>query len=67
MKKFAAVFVGGALGLVLLKIVFGLFLPFFAMLAGLMALAFKLVLFAVIGYFVYRFFVGKKSERVDAM
>jgi hypothetical protein len=67
MKKFAAMFVGGALGLVLLKIVLGLFLPFFAMLAGLVALAFKLVLFAVIGYFVYRFFIGRKSERADTV
>jgi hypothetical protein len=67
MKKFAAMFVGGALGLVLLKLVFGLVLPFFAMLAGLVALAFKLVLFAVIGYFVYRFFVGRKRESTETV
>ena len=67
MRTFAAVFVGGALGLLLLKLLLGLVGPLLAMLFGLFALAFKLVLFCVVAYFVYSLIRGRKREREEAM
>jgi hypothetical protein len=65
MKKFAAVFVGGALGLVLLKVVFGLVLPLLGMLFGLMMLAFKVLIFGLIAYFIYSLIRGKRRAQED--
>jgi hypothetical protein len=59
MRTFAAVAVSGALGLLLIKMLF----PLFAMLFGLMALAFKVLLFGLVAYFIYSLVRGKKRER----
>ena len=65
MKKFAAVFVGGALGVVLLKLLFGLVLPLFGMLFGFVALAFKVLIFGLIAYFIYSLIRGKRRAAED--
>jgi pilus assembly protein TadC len=67
MKKFAAVFVGGALGVVLLKLVFGLIMPLFAMMLGFFALAFKVLVFGLIAYFIYSLIRGKRRAQEDAV
>jgi hypothetical protein len=59
MRTFAAVAVSGALGLLLLKMLF----PLLAMLFGFVALAFKILLFAVVAYFIYSLVRGKKRDR----
>ena len=65
MKKFAAVFVGGALGVVLLKLLFGLIMPLFAIVFGFMALAFKVLIFGLIAYFIYSLIRGKRRTQED--
>jgi hypothetical protein len=59
MRTFAAVAVSGALGLLLLKMLF----PLLAMFFGFVALAFKILLFAVVAYFIYSLVRGKKRDR----
>lgn len=62
MRTFATLFVGGAVGLLLLKLVFGLIMPLLAMFVGFVALAFKILLFALVAYFIYSLVRGKKRE-----
>jgi hypothetical protein len=63
MRTFAAVAVSGALGLLLLKMLF----PLLAMLFGFMALAFKILLFALVAYFIYSLVRGKKRESQETV
>lgn len=65
MRTFAAVFVGGALGLLLLKLVLGLIGPLLGLLVGFVALAVKVVLFAALAYFIYALLRGKRRDRDD--
>jgi hypothetical protein len=62
MRTFATWFVGGAVGLLLLKLVFGLIMPLLGMFVGLVVLAFKVLLFALVAYFIYSLVRGKKRE-----
>jgi hypothetical protein len=64
--RFAAWFVGGALGLLLIKLVLGLVGPLLAMLFGLFALAIRIALFAAVAWFVYSLVRGRKREREEA-
>ena len=65
MRTFAAVFMSGALGLLLLKLLLGLLGPMLALMFGFFALAFKLAIFAAIAYFIYSLIRGKKREREE--
>lgn len=67
MRTFAAMFVGGALGLVLLKLLLGLLGPLLGMMFGLLALVVKLTLFAALAYFIYSLIRGKKREREETL
>jgi TctA family transporter len=67
MRTFAAMFVSGALGLLLLKLLLGLVGPLLAMMLGLFALAFKLALFAAVAYFIYSLVRGRKREREEVL
>jgi hypothetical protein len=67
MKTFATLFVSGAVGLLILKLVLGLIGPLFAIVFGLMALSLKLVLFAIVAYFIYSLVRGKRRERQEAL
>jgi TctA family transporter len=67
MKAFATLFVSGAVGLVILKLVLGLIAPLFALVFGLFALTVKLLLFAAVAYFIYSLVRGKKDERQEAL
>ena len=59
MRTFGAVAISGALGLILLKMLF----PLLAMVFGFMMLAFKVLLFALVAYFIYSLVRGKKRDR----
>jgi hypothetical protein len=58
MRTFAGVAISGVVGLMLLKLLF----PLLAVVFGLMMLAFKVLLFALVAYFIYRLVRGKKHE-----
>jgi hypothetical protein len=58
MRTFGAVALSGALGLLLIKMLF----PLLAMVFGLMALAFKVLVFGLVAYFIYSLVRGKKRE-----
>jgi hypothetical protein len=62
MRTFATLFVGGAVGLLLLKLVFGLIMPLVGMFIGLVVLAIKVLLFALVAYFIYSLVRGRKRE-----
>ncbi len=63
MRTFAGLFVGGIAAVVVLKLLAGLLLPLLGLFFGLAAMAIKLVVFALIAWFVYRMFKGKRRER----
>lgn len=63
MKQFAAMFVGGAVTIFLLKLLMTLMLPLLGMLAGLFFTALKLVLLATLAYFVYSLVFKRKKRR----
>lgn len=67
MRTFATLFVSGALGLLILKLVFGLMGPLLAMVLGFFVLAVKLALFAMVAYFIYSLVRGKKREREEVL
>jgi hypothetical protein len=67
MRTFAAVAVSGALGLVLLKVIFGIIGPLLALFVGFVSLAFKVLLFALIAYFIYSLVRGKKRETQETL
>jgi len=67
MKMFATAFVGGALGLLILKLLLGLVGPVLAMLFGLFALAIKLALFCAVAYFIYSLIRGRRRERSETV
>jgi hypothetical protein len=66
MKTFAALFAGGAVGVVLLQLVLGWALPLLGLLFGFVALAVKLALFAALAYFVYSLLRGRARERAES-
>ena len=63
MRTFAAVAVSGVVGLMLLKLLF----PLLAMFVGLLGLAFKVLLFGIIAYFIYSLVRGKKRETHESV
>jgi len=67
MRTFAVVFAGGALGLVVLKLLFGLLMPLFALLIGLVTLTVKVAFFAAVAYFLYSLVRGKRREQESAI
>ena len=67
MRTFATLFVSGAIGLLILKLVFGLVGPLLAVVLGFFVLAVKLALFAMVAYFIYSLVRGKKREREEAL
>ncbi len=56
MKSFAMVSAGGVLGLIVLKVFFTFVLPAMAVMFGLMMMALKIGLIALVGYFVFKMF-----------
>ena len=67
MRTFATLFVSGAVGLLLLKIVFGLVMPLLGMFIGLLVLAFKVLLFALVAYFIYSLVRGRKRDSAETV
>ena len=67
MRTFATLFVSGAIGLLILKLVIGLVGPLLAVVLGFFVLAVKLALFAMVAYFIYSLVRGKKREREEAL
>jgi len=65
MRTFAAVFAGGAIGLLILKLVLSLLGPLLGIMLGLLALAFKVILFAAVAYFIYALIRGKKRDEAE--
>lgn len=63
MRTFAGLFVGGIATLLIVKLLMGLFLPLLGLVLGLLGMAVKFTLFALVAYFVYRFFTGRRRER----
>jgi len=63
MRTFAVVFAGGALGLVVLKLLFGLVMPLFSLLIGLVTLTVKVAFFAAVAYFIYSLVRGRRREQ----
>ena len=64
MKTFAQLAIAGIAGILALKIVGGIVLPLLGLAAGLLALAFKLTLVVLVGWFVLRALRGRKREAV---
>jgi hypothetical protein len=62
MRTFATLFVSGAVGLILLKLVFGFLFPLLGIVVGFFALAFKVLIFALVAYFIYSLVRGRKRE-----
>lgn len=62
MKTFAQLAIAGVAGILALKILGGLLLPLLGLAAGIFALAFKLMLVVVVGWFVLRMLRGRKRE-----
>ena len=63
MRTFAGLFVGGIATLLIVKLLMGLFFPLLGLLLGLLGMAVKITLFALVAYFVYRFFTARRRER----
>lgn len=66
MRTFGALFVGGVTGIVILKLLVTLLFPLFGFMVGLIGMAFKIVLFGAIAYFVYTLLRGRKERRAEA-
>lgn len=62
MRTFAALSVGGVIGVMLLKLLASLLMPAIGVLIGLMVTAFKLLLFALVAYFIYSLVRKRKKE-----
>lgn len=65
MRTFAAITAGGVLSVLLLKLIATIFLPILGMLVGLFATGVKLVLLAMVGYFVYSLIFKRRKERAE--
>lgn len=66
MRTFGALFVGGVTGIVILKLLATLLFPLLGFMVGLIGMAFKIVLFGAIAYFVYTLLRGRRERRAEA-
>jgi hypothetical protein len=64
MRTFGALFVGGVTGIVILKLLATLLFPLLGFMVGLVGMAFKIVLFGAIAYFVYTLLRGRRDREV---
>lgn len=62
MKTFATLTVAGVVGILLLKLLAAVILPFFGLAIGLVAMAVKLALIAAVVFFVYSLIRKRKEE-----
>lgn len=63
MKSFAKFAIVGVTSVVLFKLFATILLPLFALMVGLLGLALKLALIAVVGYFIYSLFCKSRRDR----
>lgn len=66
MRTFGALFVGGVTGIVILKLLATLLFPLLGFMVGLVGMAFKIVLFGAIAYFVYTLLRGRRDREARA-
>jgi hypothetical protein len=66
MRTFVGLFAGGAIALVIFKILAALLFPFLGMFIGLLVTGVKLVLLAGVAYFVYSLVFKRRKEESDA-
>jgi hypothetical protein len=64
MRTIGALFVGGVTGIVILKLLATLLFPLLGFMVGLVGMAFKIVLFGAIAYFVYTLLRGRRDREV---
>ncbi len=60
--RYAAMFGGGVLGLVIMKLLAALLLPLLGTVFGMMLLGLKIVFWLALGYFVYRMFCRRRRD-----
>jgi hypothetical protein len=65
MRAFGALFVGGITGIVILKLLATLLFPLLGFMVGLVGMAFKIVLFGTIAYFVYTLLKGRRDRSAE--
>jgi hypothetical protein len=66
MRTFVGLFAGGAIALIIFKILAALIFPFLGMFIGVFVTAVKLLLLAGVVYLVYSLIFKRKKEREEA-
>lgn len=66
MRTFVGMFAGGAIAIVIFKILATLLIPFLGMFVGLFVTTVKILLLAAIGYLVYSLIFKRRREKAEA-